>query len=45
MMLAHHGFGEELLPALIASGGTAASALAVVARARLESVARWLRRR
>jgi hypothetical protein len=45
VITAHHGFGEELLPALIASGGTALSATALLARAKLEGFARWLRRR
>ena len=45
MITAHHGLGEELLPALLGSGGAALSAVVIVTRARLEGVVRWLRRR
>ena len=43
--LAHHGYGEELLLALLASGGTTATAVLVVTRAKLGRLARWRRRR
>jgi hypothetical protein len=43
VILAHHGYGEELLPAFLASGG--ATTIAVIARAKLAWMARWLRRR
>jgi hypothetical protein len=45
MIMAHHGYGEELLPALIATGGTTVSLAVVVGRAKLAEMARWLRRR
>jgi len=45
VILAHHGFGEELLPGLLAAGGATVSGVAIVARARLAEIARWLRRR
>jgi hypothetical protein len=44
VIFAHHGYGEELLPALLASGGATVSAVAIVARARLAEFVRWLRR-
>ena len=42
---AHHGYGEEMLPALLASGGTAVGVLVLMTKARLARMARWLRRR
>ena len=45
MILAHHGYGEELLLYAAAGGGAAVPALALVWRARLRRLVTWLRRR
>ncbi len=46
MIVAHHGFGEEVVLASLAAGGTTAvTGLVVVWRAKLDAVVRWLRRR
>ncbi len=42
---AHHGYGEELLPALLASGGSMISVAILVSRAKFARMVRWLRRR
>jgi hypothetical protein len=44
-MLAHHGYGEELVLYAAAAGGAALPALLVVWRARLARLVAWLRRR
>ena len=43
--LAHHGYGEELLPALLASGGSTLTLAVLVTRAKFARMVRWLRRR
>jgi hypothetical protein len=46
VITAHHGFGEEVVLASLAAGGTATvTGLVVVWRAKLDAVVRWLRRR
>jgi hypothetical protein len=45
VIVAHHGFGEELVLYAVAGGGAAVPALVVVWRVRLARLARWLRRR
>ena len=46
VIVAHHGFGEEVVLASLAAGGTATvTGLVVLWRARVELVLRWLRRR
>lgn len=46
MILGHHGFGEEFVFAALAAGGTTVmSGLAVLGRAKLDMMVRWLRRR
>ena len=43
MIVAHHGFGEEVILASLAAGGaTVATGLVAYSRARLDSVVRWL---
>lgn len=44
-MLAHHGLGEELILYALSGGGAAVPAAALLWRARLARLARWLRRR
>ena len=44
MILAHHA-GEQLIPTLVAGGGSAVSILLLVGRARLNSLVDRLRRR
>ena len=44
-MLAHHGLGEELVLYALTGGGAAVPAAALLWRARLSRLARWLRRR
>ena len=44
MILAHHA-GEEIIPTLVAGGGSAVSMLLLVWRARLSSLVDRLRRR
>jgi hypothetical protein len=45
VIFAHHGYGEELLPLVASGGATLVSAAAVIARAKLARMVRWLRRR
>jgi hypothetical protein len=45
VIAAHHGFGEELLPMLAASGASAAPLLVVVWRTRLGRLVARIRRR
>ena len=45
MILAHHGFGEELVLYAAAGGGGGGSAAAVLWRIQIIRVVRWLRRR
>jgi hypothetical protein len=46
VIVAHHGFGEEVILASLAAGGTAtATGLLVFWRAKLDTVVRWLRHR
>ena len=45
MMLAHHGYGEELIIYAAAGGGGATSALLLLWQARAAKIVRWLRRR
>jgi hypothetical protein len=46
VILAHHGFGEEILLGSLAAGGTtAASGLLLLGRAKLDVFRRWLLRR
>jgi hypothetical protein len=45
VILAHHGYGEELLPYMLAGGGGAVYGLSIVWRARVSRFVRWLRRR
>ena len=45
MILAHHMGEGALLGTLAAGGTTAAFGVLLIARARLDSVLRWLRRR
>ena len=44
MILAHH-LGEDLIPALVAGGGSAVSMLLLVWRARLNSLVERLRKK
>jgi hypothetical protein len=46
VILAHHGYGEEIVLAVLAGGGTSvAGAVALAGRAKLATMLRWLRRR
>ena len=45
MIFAHHGYGEELLPLLGSGGAMLVSTMAVMTRAKLARMVRWLRRR
>jgi hypothetical protein len=45
VILAHHGYGEELIIYAAAGGGGATSALLLLWQARAEKIVRWLRRR
>jgi hypothetical protein len=45
MILAHHGYGEEVVVYALAGGGAAGYALVLAWRARLDRFVRWLRRR
>jgi hypothetical protein len=46
VIVAHHGFGEEVILASFAAGGaTAATGLVLYGRAKLDSMVRWLLRR
>ena len=45
MIVAHHGYGEELALYLAAGGTAAVPALILVWKARLARVGAWLRRR
>jgi hypothetical protein len=46
VIVAHHGFGEEVIVASLAAGGaTAATGLVVFGRAKLDCLVRWLLRR
>jgi hypothetical protein len=43
VIVAHHGFGEEVILASFAAGGaTAATALVLYGRAKLDGLVRWL---
>jgi hypothetical protein len=44
MIMAHHGWGEELLVPALASGGSLVTMLVLTARTRLGAVRRWIRR-
>jgi hypothetical protein len=44
-MLAHHGYGEELVLYAAAGGAGAASALLLLWQAQAAKIIRWLRRR
>ena len=45
MILAHHGYGEELVLYAVAGGMGAVPALVLIWRARAARFGRWLRRR
>jgi hypothetical protein len=45
VILAHHGYGEELILYAAAGGSGATSALLLLWQARAEKILRWLRRR
>ena len=45
MIVAHHGFGEEIILASLAGGTTAATGLVVIGRAKLDAIVQWLLRR
>jgi hypothetical protein len=45
MILAHHGYGEELIAYALAGGGGAGYALVLAWRAKASRFVRWLRRR
>jgi hypothetical protein len=45
MILAHHGYGEELVIYAVAGGGGAGYALLLVWRTKADRFVRWLRRR
>jgi hypothetical protein len=46
VILAHHGFGEEVLLGSLAAGGTtAATGIVLFGRAKLDAFRRWLLRR
>jgi hypothetical protein len=45
VILAHHGYGEELILYAVAGGGGAGYALFFVWRVRMGRFVRWLRRR
>jgi hypothetical protein len=45
MILAHHGYGEEVVIYALAGGGGAGYALLLVWRAKADRFVRWLRRR
>jgi hypothetical protein len=45
VILAHHGYGEELIVYAAAGGSGAASALLLLWQARAAGIMRWLRRR
>jgi hypothetical protein len=43
VIVAHHGFGEEVILASLAAGGTTAvTGLVVFGRAKLDTLLRWL---
>jgi hypothetical protein len=46
VILAHHGYGEEIVLTVLAGGGASvAGAVALTGRAKLAAMLRWLRRR
>jgi hypothetical protein len=45
MILAHHGYGEELVVYAAAGGAGACSALLLLWQAQAARIVRWLRRR
>jgi hypothetical protein len=45
MILAHHGYGEELITYVLVGAGGAGSGLALIVRAKLDLFTRWLRRK
>jgi len=45
VILAHHGYGEELVIYALAGGGGAGYALVLVWRAKVGAFIRWLRRK
>jgi hypothetical protein len=46
VIIGHHGFGEEVVLASLAAGGTATvTGLVVFWRAKLDMLVRWLHRR
>jgi hypothetical protein len=45
VILAHHGYGEELILYAVAGGGGAGYALVLVWRVRVGRFVRWLRRK
>jgi hypothetical protein len=45
MILAHHGYGEELIPYVLAGGGGAGYGLLLVFRTRVNQFVRWLLRK
>jgi shikimate kinase len=45
VILAHHGYGEELIVYAVAGGSGAAYAIGLVWRAKVEAFIRWLRRK
>jgi hypothetical protein len=45
MIIAHHGYGEEVIVYALAGGGGVGYGLLLVWRARAEQLVRWLRRR
>jgi hypothetical protein len=45
VILAHHGYGEELVIYALAGGGGAGYAVALVWRAKVGDFIRWLRRK
>jgi hypothetical protein len=45
VILAHHGYGEELVIYALAGGGGAGYAVVLVWRAKVGALIRWLRRK
>jgi hypothetical protein len=45
VILAHHGYGEELILYAVAGGGGAGYTVVLVWRAKIAALIRWLRRK